>query len=263
MLANPNDFYLGRAVVEYGEYGEIESQFLGQLFIRPGAIVEVGANSGTHTIALATRARQEHRPVFAFEPQPFLFQNLCANLALNGLTHVRAWPAACGANAGTLYFDAPDYLSQGNFGGVSMTPTSGQKSIAVSCVRLDDALANETIGLLKVDVEGAELDVLQGCREILKRSQPVLYVENDRVGQSRALIEWLWSQGYRLWWHLPPLFNPRNHFGSQENLYGNAVSCNMLCLPQGMNITVEALTDITDATLHPFVRQASFGISPV
>jgi hypothetical protein len=61
ILANPNDFYLGRAIVEYGEYGEIESQFVGQLFIRPGAVVEVGANSGTHTVALAARAQQQRR----------------------------------------------------------------------------------------------------------------------------------------------------------------------------------------------------------
>jgi Methyltransferase FkbM domain len=144
-----------------------------------------------------------------------------------------------------------------------MAGTAGQRSIAVPCVRLDDALVGETVGLLKIDVEGAELDVLQGCAEVLKRSRPVLYVENDRIEQSRALIEWLWGQGYRLWRHLPPLFNPQNHFGSQQNLYGNTVSCNMLCLPQGTNITVEALMEITEANLHPFARPASFDVDQI
>ncbi len=254
MLANPNDFYLGKAIVEYGEYGEIEARFLSQLFVRPGAIVEVGANVGTHTIALAKQAAAQHRSMVVFEPQPFLFQNLCANLSLNGLSNVRAWPWACGATTGTLHFDEPDYGAQGNFGGLQMQADAGQRSVAVPCVRLDDVLPDQEVALLKIDVEGAELSTLQGAVRLLERSRPVLYVENDRLEQSSVLIEWLWSQNYRLWWHTPMLFNPDNYFGNTHNLYGNAASFNMLCLPRESGIVVEALHEVTDASVHPCGR---------
>ncbi|RDU99611.1 FkbM family methyltransferase [Trinickia dinghuensis] len=256
MLANPNDFFLGRAIVEYGEYGEIEAQLLAQLFVRPGAAVEVGANIGTHTVALAKRTRELGRTLIAFEPQPFLFQNLCANLALNSLTNVRAWPWACGAKAGTVYFDVPDYESPGNFGAVAMTQDPGPASLAVPCVTLDDAIGGQAVGLLKIDVEGAELDVLRGAEAVIEKSRPVLYVENDRIALSRALIEWIWARGYRLWWHFPPLFNPENFFGNSNNLYPTVVSCNMLGLPREMTVNVVGLEEATDIDFHPLVAYA-------
>ncbi|MGH8779930.1 FkbM family methyltransferase [Paraburkholderia sp.] len=258
MLVNPNDHYIGKAILEYGEYGEIEAQFLRELLVRPGAVVEIGANIGTHTVALATHAAEQQREMFAFEPQPFIFQNLCANLALNGLANVRAWPWACGASTETLHFSAPNYNASGNFGGVSMhVDSADQRDIAVPCVRLDEVLADQTVGLMKIDVEGFELSALQGAARILAESRPVLYLENDQVDRSQALIEWLWSQNYRLWWHIPPLFNPANFFGVQENIYGNIASFNMLALPREYDLPVTGLDEVSDAACHPLQHKPS------
>ncbi|SOF00712.1 hypothetical protein SAMN05446635_8777 [Burkholderia sp. OK233] len=55
MLAIPNDRYVGQALLRYGEYGEIEAQFLLQLANRPGVVVEAGANIGSHTVTGKTR----------------------------------------------------------------------------------------------------------------------------------------------------------------------------------------------------------------
>ena len=82
----------------------------------------------------------------------------------------------------------------------------------------------------------------------------MLYVENDRVEKSRALIEWLWTQQYRLWWHVTPLYNPQNHLGNSENVYGNLASFNMLALPRESSIVVAGLAQITDAGHHPLRR---------
>src|SRR6185295_13640530 len=143
--------------------------------------------------AKAFAARGETLDVF--EPQPFLFQNLCANLALNGMFNVRAWPFACGEEAGIVHFAVPDYSTPGNFGGVSMehgarsSKEATRPMASAPCVRLDDFLGAAPVGLLKVDVEGFELKVLKGATSILSKSRPALYVENDRVAQSRAHIE--------------------------------------------------------------------------
>ncbi|WP_220094869.1 FkbM family methyltransferase [Paraburkholderia hayleyella] len=221
-----------------------------QLLIRPGMLVEVGANVGAHTVALAREGANQGRQLAVFEPQPFIFQNLCANLALNGITNVRAWPFACGETERTIYFQRQDYLQTGNFGGVEMQEQADGDSIAVPCIKLDDVLDGASVGLIKIDVEGFELLVLQGAEQIIAQSRPVLYVENDRVESSPALIQWLMDKDYRLWWHTPNLFNPDNFFGKEENIYGHVMSFNMLALPKEIDIAVNGLLEITDAESH-------------
>jgi FkbM family methyltransferase len=51
----------------------------------------------------------------AFEPHPKLFQLLCANTAVNGLSNVRLYPAACAAEPGTLWFPELDYSREMNY----------------------------------------------------------------------------------------------------------------------------------------------------
>lgn len=254
MLVNPNDMYLGRSVLEYGECCELEVQFLLQvLSIRPGTVVEVGTNIGTHTVPMAKALAAQGRSMVVFEPQPFIFQNLCANLALNGIANVRAWPYACGDRVGVLRFHVPDYSSQGNFGGVSMGSARPGEGCPVQCVRLDDVFGAEPVGLMKIDVEGFELLVLQGAENILAQSRPAIYVENDRVEKSKELIEWLWAHNYRLWWHAPPLFNPGNFLGKEANIFGGVVSLNMLALPRELDFPVTGLEEVIDTT-HPLEK---------
>ncbi len=251
MLVNPNDAYMGQAILAYGECCEIEVAFLLRwISARPGLVIEVGTNIGTHTLPLAKALAAEKRQLIAFEPQPVIFQNLCANLALNAVANTVAWPFACSDQPGRVYFSRPDYSSGGNFGGVSMTSEPMAGSVAVPCVTLDTMVESDAVSLMKIDVEGFELRVLQGAREIIERSRPVLYVENDRPDRSEALIEWLWSARYRLWWHVPMLFNPANFFGNVEDRYERVASINMLCVPREFDMAVGGLEEIV-VNRHP------------
>ena len=255
ILANLNDIYMGVAMATYGEANELELAFLVALAQNPGIVVEVGANMGIHTVPLARALREQGRQLVAFEPQPVIFQQLCANLALNGLMNVTAWPFACGEEQGVVTFPRPDYLKTGNFGDISMSssaPVAGSACVQAPCVRLDDMLQSERVGLLKIDVEGFELRVLKGGRGLVQRCRPLLYVENDRVANSQELIGWLWAAGYNLWWHTPPLFNPNNFFGVTRNLYGRTVSFNMLGVPRELNLAIPPqLVRVEDSSYHP------------
>jgi hypothetical protein len=102
-----------------------------------------------------------------------------------------------------------------------------------------DSLNLNRCRLIKVDVEGMECEVLEGARNTITRLRPVLYVENDRTEHSRRLITMIQSFGYKLWWHLPRMFNPDNFRGNKENLFGNIVSVNMLCSPQETQTLVD------------------------
>lgn len=254
-LANLEDVYVGRALLHYGEYGEIEWAVIGQM-LRPGKdAVEVGANIGSHTVSMARKLAVFGRRLLAVEPQPVIFQNMCANLALNGLFNVLAENAACSEKSGTVSFPTLDYRKTNNFGAVEMRE-DGAGSQKVRSVPLDDLVpADFDVGMLKIDVEGFEQKVLQGAARTIARCRPLIYLENDRRDRSQALIEHLWSLDYQMWWHLPPLFNPENFAGNAENLYPSVVSVNLMALPTEMPTNIGGLTLVKTSTEHPLARK--------
>jgi FkbM family methyltransferase len=226
MLYNQNDAYVGRSLDLYGEYNEDEWLLLNEL-VRPHTfVVEVGANLGSHTVALAKASSC----VFAFEPQRLIYQTLCANIAFNQLTNVFAWQAAIGGgHLPRTFMPELDPHKPYNFGAVSMQTEPSSEAVVQLTL---DSLNIPQCGLLKIDVEGMELDVLRGAAQMIGRFRPYLYVENDRAEKSAALIEHLQLLGYTLYWHLPPLFNPSNFAQYKENVFPGIVSVNMLCLPR-------------------------------
>jgi len=253
IVYNRNDVYIGRAIERYGEYAEIEAALL-RRFIRPGdVVIEAGANMGTHTLVFS-HAVGPTGFVYAYEPQRIVFQTLCANLALNSMVNVDARSAAVGAEAGFALIPDIDYAHEGNFGGIEIGGFSeGRK---VPKVTLDTDLDLARLDLIKIDVEGMELDVLKGAEQLLRRFTPVIYAENDRPEKSEALIRYLLLLNYRLFWHMPRLFNPGNFYEVPENVYGPVASLNMLCLPREGKHEIEGLTEITDpAQPLPILRR--------
>lgn len=254
MLANQHDVWLGQSIIDYGECAEEELWFLRRLIDldNPASIVDVGANIGIFTLPLAKMLAQKGITVIAFEPQPFIFRNLCANLALNDIVNVDVWPFAVGSESSTLYFNRPNYGAKGNFGGVGMVKEKTDNTASVPCVTLDHALGEHTIQLLKIDVEGMELEVIKGADRIIKTSRPIIYCENDREECSEELIKHLWSLDYNLWWHFPFIYNKDNFFGNINNRYKNIAAYNMLCIPKETNAQISKLDPVVD-----FDRQAA------
>lgn len=235
------DQYVGRSLELYGEFSELESTLFDQI-VRPGFhVVEVGANIGAHTVQLARRVGPQGR-IVAFEPQRVIHQILCANIALNAQFNVYTHHAGVGAAAGTLQVPAVNYAGAGNFGGISLNQTGAGESVPI--VRLDD-MEFPMLHFLKIDVEGMEHDVLDGARQTLEQHRPVLYVENDRKEKSPALIKLLLALGYTLYWHTPPLFNPQNFASNTVNVFGNIVSVNLLCIPQGSTTVINGFRPVT------------------
>lgn len=240
MLALRADRYVSRSLELYGEYCPGEWRALKQL-ITPGmTVVEVGANMGAHSVDMARACAPG--PFYAFEPQPRLFQILCANLALNDVGNAFAYPDACGEAEGEAVVPFVDYGAAGNFGGLGLAPADAQ-GVKVR-VRPLDGLALAACHLLKVDVEGFEPQVLRGARRTIERCRPIIYIENDRQAQQQEVISLIAEQGYRLYWHTPMLFEPGNFRGVQENEFGAVVSLNMLCIPAERQSRVEGLAEI-------------------
>jgi FkbM family methyltransferase len=181
-------------------------------------------------------------PFYAFEPQPRLFQILCANLALNDVANAFAYPEGLGEAEDEAVVPLVDYGRAGNFGGISLAP-AGAAGIKVR-IRALDSLELPALGVLKVDVEGFEPQVLRGARRTIERCRPLIYIENDRAAQQQEVISLIAAQRYRLFWHTPRLFDPGNFRGVQENVFGAVASLNMFCLPQELNAQVHGLQPI-------------------
>lgn len=240
MLFRSNDMYIGRSLEIYGEMGEFEVRALRAL-VAPGDVaIEVGTNIGTNAVPLAQKLGPRGR-LFAFEPQRQIHQMLCANVALNALANVVTFWAAAGAQAGRIVVPPINYESRGNFGGVSLGGHEKGERVPVMTI---DGLRLSACRLIKIDVEGMELEVLKGADDTIRRLKPRLYMENDRREKSAALISHLLALGYRCWWHLPPLYNPENFRQHQQDIFGRIVSVNMVCLPEGDTTDVSHLRPI-------------------
>jgi FkbM family methyltransferase len=250
-LYNRNDRYIGRAIERYGEWSGLEMDLFRQVCAPGHIVIEVGANIGTHTVGLARLVGRGGR-VLAFEPQRLVFQTLCANMALNSLANVDCFRSAVGAQEGFLRVPEVDPDRAANFGGVSLLGAYGNSE--VPCETLDRRLTLPRLDFIKIDVEGMEIDVLRGGCRLLEKFKPMLYVENDRIERSSELMQLIADHGYRMFWHLPPLFNPQNYFGDTEDLWPGVVSANLLCVHRERNAVLDGFDEALDFSFNPMRR---------
>jgi FkbM family methyltransferase len=242
MMYLSNDVYIGRSLNDYGEYSEPEVDLFRQ-FLKPGDVaLDVGANIGAHTIPMA-QIVGPNGLVYAFEPQRIVFQILCGNIALNELGNVEALQKGAGRSSDRTRIPALDYGARNNYGGLSIGGDRGEK---VEIIAIDE-LELSKVGLIKIDIEGMELEAVCGAKATIERCRPVLYVENDRAEKSAELVGQLLDYGYRLWWHVVPLFSNANFLANPVNAFGAVGSFNMLGLPKEMTAPQLQLQEIVSA----------------
>jgi FkbM family methyltransferase len=144
--------------------------------VRPGAIVfDVGANVGAYTVLFAGWTGAAGR-VFAFEPAPAALVGLRQHVALNDLgDRVEIVPAAVAETVGTARFQV-----DGASGANALAPTGeSAATIDVDTISLDAFCDRQQLrpDVVKIDVEGAELDVLKGARRLLSSAETQVFLE--------------------------------------------------------------------------------------
>jgi FkbM family methyltransferase len=177
------EFLSTRALVP----GASEAKMIRNLSSNYPLFIDIGANVGVWTVALAAAHPKAH--VYCFEPTPNTFSMLRHNVALNRLQNVTAAQIAVSDSAGVLPFQVTENMPILN----RLAPTkesaedlyrgrfTNARTIDVESICLDDFCKDrriDRIGFLKVDVEGAEVCVLRGAEQLLRnRAIDLIFIE--------------------------------------------------------------------------------------
>jgi FkbM family methyltransferase len=171
---------------------EPESQRVFLDHVRPADVVfDIGANVGFFTLFAAKLARNGF--VYAFEPLPRNLDYLRRHLAMNKIENADALPIALAAATGTARFAVADSPAMGGLsesGGLEVVTDTVDRLVAEGRVRLPD--------FMKIDVEGAEHDVLRGAEAVLREAKPTIFLSAHGWQQYELCSELLTNAGYRL-----------------------------------------------------------------
>ncbi len=132
--------------------------------------VDVGANVGAYTLFFASRASRGR--VISVEPGALPRAMLDVNVALNGFTNVDVLPFAVSSAEGTVAFFASSDSAFSSMKVTGRRPTTGQ--VEVPTQTIDGIMNGRRADVVKIDVEGAELAVLEGAQQTLadERTRP-------------------------------------------------------------------------------------------
>jgi FkbM family methyltransferase len=140
-------------------------------------VVDVGANIGFVCIPVANAIRDKNGIVHAFEVQRMLYYALCGTVALNDFENIRVYHLGLGNASGVLKIPSVDYGHPQDFGMVSLVDQeiiASHESVQVSTL---DEMGLPGLDLLKIDVEGMEIDVLMGAKKSIERFRPWCWIE--------------------------------------------------------------------------------------
>jgi FkbM family methyltransferase len=172
---------IGRALVQMGVYDLPVSETIWRLLDPGEQAIDVGANIGYMTSIMAAKAGTYGR-VIAFEPHPDLFSILEGNIfrwQRFNISQVKAHRVALSNRVGCGTLHTPDGFEQ-NRGLASLNEFGGLADILVEVSQLDRHVENcKAVALLKVDVEGHELQVFQGSDMLLigRRVRDIVFEE--------------------------------------------------------------------------------------
>jgi len=189
-----DDEYIGPCIARGYEWDGWMREDLKKYYKDGTDILDIGANIGYNTLMFS-----DYGPVYAFEP---LFHKVTImNVENNNLKNsVYVIPVALSdknENKSMYFPKAVKQTGLRNYGGSSIQKTEGMDESSkteIECRRLDDVYKGVT-SVIKIDVEGHELEVLKGAENIIKRYMPMLLIEIFDF-ENNEVPKYLKSLGY-------------------------------------------------------------------
>lgn len=183
------DDAIGAGIARIGVHELSVSETVWRLAAGDDLALDVGANIGYFTGLLACRVRE----VIALEPNPQLYRFINSNISRwNGVGERVRLDVRAASDDNRL---APLYLSsdyEKNYGLASLGASDGALSYEVQTVRLDEVIAGRHVGVLKIDVEGEEVTVLEGATDSLGQGliRDIIFEDHEPLpSQASTMLE--------------------------------------------------------------------------
>jgi len=167
--------------------------------------IDCGANIGVHSIEWAT-SMTGWGSVLSIEAQERIYYALAGNIAINNCFNAVAVHGAVSSESGILKIPNPDYLVPSSFGSLELRQRNGnefigqpidyENTVNVRKLALDE-FSLPRVDLIKIDVEGMELEALEGASDMIGRSHPAMLIEKIKADAGK-LRQWLESRGYEI-----------------------------------------------------------------
>jgi len=200
---------LARALGNY----EVQKLAAVRQFLKPGqTFIDVGVNKGDFSL-VAARILGASGRVLAFEPEPTNCKWIEKSIRLNEYTNVRLFPVALSDKSGT----ADLYLGRKSGWHSLLAGQAGRDCgrITVATRTLDEIVDEElhesSVDLVKIDVEGAEMHVLRGAADTLRKNPAVtllIDIHPDMGVNPKAVCDGLREQGFTVFRETPPFNIP-------------------------------------------------------
>lgn len=220
-----SDAVLGPSLRQYGEWAQDEIEGLVQLLKDGDVVIDAGANIGTHTLGLVSAVSPRGR-VYSFEPQLEIFDLLRQNceasvFAPNIQPYCHPLSSVSGQKFSIPLLDA---VSIHNFGAIHLSPKKSDERPSYDShesMTIDD-LHLDACRLIKLDVEGMELEVLNGAKRLIKKHKPLIFFEANTISDAWKIIEEVTPWGnYSARVVISNAFSSRNFNHNQQNIFSD------------------------------------------
>jgi FkbM family methyltransferase len=194
---SPNDVIGNELILKRFEWLQIPAMLLACRELKPAAFIDVGANFGLYTCIIGRQHLADR--LIAIEPNRSVLDRLRAHIALNGVTGVEIKETAVGAARGTatLLPGAPGKSA------LSAIVAAHPEGYEIDVVPLDEMLAFTGKALIiKIDVEGYELEVIDGAKKLLAQNYGYAQIESFDEQRADAVIKRMANCGWRLSDHI-------------------------------------------------------------
>src|SRR5579864_8368456 len=213
MISADAGFGVGFQILETAAFDPQEVKLAVQLLVArrrhhgDGVLaIDCGANIGVHTIEWAI-AMTGWGTVFAIEAQERIYYALVGNIAINNCFNAMAIHAAVSSESGVMTIPSPNYLTPASFGSLELRQRANNEFIGQAINYTENTAQIRKVALdefnlprvdfIKLDVEGMELEALEGAEKTIKTSRPILQVEKIK-SNGEQLHGWFSDRGYVL-----------------------------------------------------------------
>ena len=191
--------HIGKRIWLQGIHELEVSEVLYRLLKKGDLAIDVGANIGYTASIMAVRVGREGE-VLAFEPHPMIYKVLRDNIGLfnqkEGLGKIHAFDVALGRLDGKGFLTGFEEIAGGSNWGTSYVDRSKSTGFSIQIKTLDGLAEGRHISVLKMDVEGGEMDVLEGARNLLSQQRIDHVVYEKHLGASDEIHRCLRAYGF-------------------------------------------------------------------